>query len=143
MEIFLTYVAGILSILFGIILLMSPETLKKLNEFSNRPLFKLDEVIAPFHTTVGVILLIVAAWLLWAMQGASMTEYWYMPVLAVVSLFFGILFLFSKSALKQISQQADKLMLATDDLVLAGRRTIGFLLVVAGVYIVAAVYLKK
>jgi hypothetical protein len=143
MDIFLTYVAGILSVLFGIILLMSPETLKKLNEFSNRPLFKLDEVIAPFHTMVGVILVIVADWLLWAMQGASMAEFWYMPVLAVVSLFFGVLFLFSKSGLKQLSQRADKLLLATDDLVLAGRRTIGFLLVVAGVYIVAAVYLKK
>jgi len=143
MDIFLTYVAGILSVLFGIILLMSPETLKKLSEVANRPLFKLDEMIAPFHTTVGVILVIVAAWLLWAMQGASMAEYWYMPVLAVVSLFFGLLFLFSKSGLKQLSQQADQLLLATDDLVLAGRRTIGFLLVVAGVYIVGAVYLKK
>jgi hypothetical protein len=83
-------------------------------------------------------LLILGGFIIWAIvpYGAL----WYLHLIGVISLFFGILYLAAPDGLKTLSTIFNVVLLSTDEVVLAVRKTVGIILLVAGAYILYSVY---
>lgn len=130
--------AAIVSLLFGVMFLMSPETLGKWGEASNRTVMVLDEKLSSIRLLTGLALLILGGFIIWAIvpYGAL----WYLHLIGVISLFFGILYLAAPDGLKTLSTIFNVVLLSTDEVVLAVRKTVGIILLVAGAYILYSVY---
>jgi len=129
--------AGLVSLLFGVLFLMSPEILGRWNEISNRTVMVLDEKISPIRTWVGAILLIAGAFIIWAAFPHS-AELWYLHVIGAIVLFFGLLFIAFPHGLNNLSRVFDTVLLSTDEVILGVRKTLGILLLIAGAYIIYA-----
>jgi len=139
MNLLLMFV-GLISLLFGILFLMSPETLGRWSEVGNRTVMVLDEKISPVRNWVGAALLIAGAFMVWAAFPHSV-ELWYLHIIGVIALFFGLMFLTYPHGLKNLSRFFDTVLLSTDELILGVRKTLGILLIIAGAYIIyASVY---
>jgi uncharacterized membrane protein HdeD (DUF308 family) len=131
---------GLVSLLFGVLFLMSPETLGRWSEVGNRTVMVLDEKLSSIRNWVGAALLIAGAFMVWAAFPYSV-ELWYLHVIGVIALFFGLLFIAFPHGLKNLSRIFDTVLLSTDELILGVRKTLGILLLIAGAYIIyASVY---
>lgn len=130
--------AAILSLLFGMLFLMSPEILGKWGEIGNRTIMVLDEKLSSLHLVIGLMLLILGGFIIWAIlpYGAL----WYLHSIGIISLFFGILYLAAPKGLKTLSTIFNVVLLSTDEVVLAARKTAGITLLAAGIYILYSVY---
>jgi len=131
---------GLVSLLFGVLFLMAPETLGRWNEVGNRTIMVLDEKLSPLRTWVGAVLLIAGGFIIWAAFPYS-TELWYLHIIGAIVLFFGLLFIAFPHGLKNLSRIFDTVLLSTDEMILGVRKTLGILLLIAGAYIIyASVY---
>lgn len=130
--------AAIVSLLFGILFLMSPETLGKWGEAGNRTIMVIDEKLSSIRLLTGLALLILGGFIIWAV--APYGALWYLHLIGIISIFFGILYLAAPDGLKMLSTIFNVVLLSTDEVVLAVRKTIGIILLVAGAYILYSVY---
>jgi hypothetical protein len=130
--------AGLVSLFFGLLFLLSPEVLTKLGKACNKTLVVIDHTIDPVKAIVGVIFLLLGAWILWMVFPYG--ELWYLNLIAALSLFFGLLFMFYPSGLKFLSDVSNTILLSTDDVVMGARKTIGVMLIILSIYIFYASY---
>jgi hypothetical protein len=130
--------AGLVSLFFGLLFLLSPEFLAKMGKACNQTLIVLDHKVDPVKGVVGVIFILLGAWILWMVFPYG--ELWYLNAIAAISLFFGLLFLFFPAGLKFLSDISNTILLSTDDVVMGARKTIGVLLLILCIYIFYASY---
>ncbi|MFA4905301.1 MAG: hypothetical protein WC645_02235 [Candidatus Margulisiibacteriota bacterium] len=130
--------SAVLSLLFGMLFLLSPEILGRLGEIGNRTIMVLDEKLTNLHLVTGLALLILGGFIIWAIlpYGAL----WYLHSIGLISLFFGFLYLAAPKGLKTLSTIFNVVLLSTDEVVLAVRKTAGITLLVAGIYILYSIY---
>ncbi|HTY13493.1 MAG TPA: hypothetical protein VMD02_04835 [Candidatus Omnitrophota bacterium] len=124
---------GLLSLLFGILFLFSPEVISTVGNFCNKTVVVLDDFIAPVKMLVGLLLVAASAWMLWMVFPYG--DLWYVHLVAYIIMFFGLLFVFFPGALKSVSDFANRVLLSTDDLVMGARKMIGILFIILSVYI--------
>lgn len=129
---------AILSLLFGILFLLTPETLGRWGEAGNRTILVLDEKLSSVRVFAGGILLLLGLWISWSAFNYS--SLWFLHLIGILAIFFGLLYLIAHQGIKTLSTIFNVVLLSTDEVVMAVRQTVGIVLLVAGVYILYAVY---
>jgi hypothetical protein len=130
--------AGICALLFGVLFLMSPDLLGKVGDVANRTVLVLDDKISSMRIAAGVVLIAVGLWMLF--MALPYGELWYLNIIAAISMFFGLLFVAVPNGLTSLSNVCNTVMLSTDEIVMAVRKTVGILLIIGGIYMLYAVY---
>ena len=131
--------AGILSLLVGILLVFSSETLEMLGAVLNKPVAYLDEALLSARIPAGIGLVIIGGWIISVAFGYP--DLWYLHLIGGIILLFGMLYLFLSGWLTIVSRIADQLLLSTDELVLGTRKSFGVVLIVIAIYIFYSAYL--
>jgi len=128
---------ALVSLVFGLLFLASPQALGTLGEVFNAALFVLNGQTMRFRVWIGIAFLVIAAWFFYVGLG---TPAWYLTVCWIVTLAFGLLYLLLPGWLSWLSKASNALLLSTDELALGWRRVIGIALIVASVYIFYGIY---
>ncbi|MFA4967489.1 MAG: hypothetical protein WC624_04650 [Candidatus Margulisiibacteriota bacterium] len=130
---------ALISLSFGLLLLLSPEKLEWLSAISNKNLINTDAVLMSARNTAGVLMLIAGGlmfWLVFPYPGL-----WAINIISAIALVFGLLFLFFPKGLKSLLEFSDRNILSKDDFVVGSRKSFGILLIILSVYIFyAALY---
>lgn len=129
---------AIVTLVFGLILLFSPGFLKRLGDICNRVILYLDNKLEPFKVWVGLVLIAVGAWLLYVV--VQYPELNYLSSIWIISMAFGLLFLFFPNWLSWLSKVSNKVVFSTDDVVIGARKIIGVVLLIICVYIFYGAY---
>ncbi|HTY13317.1 MAG TPA: hypothetical protein VMD02_03910 [Candidatus Omnitrophota bacterium] len=129
-----TMIAGAIAVVFGIALLLFPNALKGLSSVCDNILFVLDEYFRPRQKLVGIVLLLIGAWLL--LINLIYPQLSLLMVIWIIALFFGLLFIAMPGLLKSISSIADQKVLDTDEYVRRSNRLVGIIFLLAGLYII-------
>jgi hypothetical protein len=130
---------ALVSLIFGLLFLASPEVLGTMGTVFNAGLYTLDSGIMRYRVWLGIILLAVGAWIFYI--GLQFTA-WYIVFSWIVALAFGLLFLLLPGWLTWLSKASNALLVSTDELALGWRRVIGVALVVAGIYIFYGIFIS-
>jgi len=133
--------SGVVSLFMGIILLFSGATLRTIGEILNRPVAYIDGIVTAIRLPAGIALVIVGGWVISVAINYPML--WYLHLLGIINLFFGLVYLFLPQWLEMLSRMADQLLLSTDELVLGTRKSLGVILIVVAIYIFYAAYLAS
>ncbi len=128
---------ALISLVFGLLFLASPELLGMLGNVFNAALFVLNGQTMRFRVWIGIVLLVIAAWLFFV---ALQSPAWYLTAVWIVALAFGLLYLLLPGWLNWLSKASNAMLLSTDELALGWRRVIGVVLVVAGAYIFYGIF---
>ncbi len=128
---------ALVSLVFGLLFLASPDVLGALGTVCNAALFVLNGQTMRFRVWIGIILLIIAAWVFYV---GLQLPVWYLTVTWLVALAFGLLYLFLPEWLSWLSKASNAMLLSTDELMIGWRRVIGVVLVVASVYMFYGIF---
>lgn len=131
--------AGIIALIFGVLSLFSREMLLYLGTALNRPIVSLDDKLKVIRIPLGLVLVAVAGWIISVAFNYPML--WYLHVVGMLILFFGLLYLFVPRWLDVLSKFLDQTMLTTDEILIGLRKAVGVVLVLAAIYIFYSVYL--
>lgn len=131
--------AGIFTLLGGLLLLFFGEKSRGFWNIINSPIAYVDSVLAGVRVPVGIVLVIVGGWVI--SVAFNYPELWFLHIIGILALFFGMLYLFLPQWLVVFSTAADRLLFSTDEVVLGTRKSFGIILVLMAVYIFYAVYL--
>ncbi|MBU0574263.1 MAG: hypothetical protein ABIJ26_05540 [Candidatus Margulisiibacteriota bacterium] len=135
-----TLFAGLVSLIAGLMLLFFPNAMAKTGDALNRVVVNLDEKVSRIRLVMGILLLLAGGLILW--QALPLDgQAWYMFVIAVLALFFGLLFLVFPNGLAALSKIFDKMLISTDSLLLTtGRKIAGIILIILAIYQLITVY---
>jgi len=126
-------IAGVISLVMGVLLLFPKEVLRGLLGWLEKPVLMVDELVNSVRIPVGIVLVIIGGWVV--SVAFSYPELWYLHVIGVVVVFFGLINLFLPQWASVFSKVADRLVFSTDEMVLGLNRTAGIILVICGLYI--------
>lgn len=130
---------GIILLIFGLIFIFSRNILLALGSFLNQPVASIDKRIKSYRILAGVILVIIGGWVISVAFGYP--ELWYLHIIGVLILFFGLLYLFLPDWLDWLSTVLDQILLSTDEAVIAARKSLGIILIIAAIYVFYSVYI--
>ncbi len=128
---------ALVGLVFGLLFLASPDVLGMMGNVFNAALFVLNGQTMRFRIWIGIVLLEIAAWLFYV--GLSFPA-WYLTAAWLVTLAFGLLYLFLQGWLSWLSKASDAMLLSTDELAIGWRRVIGVALIVASAYIFYGIF---
>jgi hypothetical protein len=130
-----------LSILIGLLLLIYPAGLISIYQAADQIVVKVDEALKQQRILTGLLLLAVAGWigyLCFAMPEAAILH----PVW-VIALAFGLMYLLAPGLLNSLSQMLDQSVFNTNDYVMSRAKSFGLFFIIAGLYILVAIYITK
>ncbi|MBI5078865.1 hypothetical protein HZB08_02465 [Candidatus Saganbacteria bacterium] len=130
---------GVVCLLAGALFLSSGGMLHKVGDVLNRPIVFVDSKINSIRIPVGIVLVIIGGWIM--SVGFSYPVLWYLHIIGVLALFFGLLYLFLPQWVMVISKVSDQLLFSTDELILGARKSLGVVLLIIAVYSFYAAYL--
>ena len=132
-------ISGIVALVFAVLLLFSPDTVKRFgaNLFDSVD-FSLDDKIKPYRLVVGIIFLLAAAWLFYESMSSPLAAF--LHPIWVLSLIFGLLYLFLPNWVAILSQASNKNVFTLDEYILKFRKVIGVVVLVASAYIFYIAY---
>jgi len=130
---------ALVSLVFGLLFLASPEVLGTMGSVFNAGLYTMDSSIMRYRIWLGILLLAISAWIFYV---GLQFPVWYIAVAWIVALIFGLLFLFLPGWLVWLSKASNAMMVSTDELALGWRRVIGIALIVAGIYIFYGIFMS-
>ncbi len=128
---------ALVSLIFGVLFLASPEAMGTLGSVFNAALFVLNGSTMRYRLWIGVVLVAIAAWIFYI--GLQFPA-WYVTATWIVALVFGLLYLFLPGWLNWLSKASNAMLLSTDDLLIGWRRVIGVVLIVACAYIFYGIF---
>ena len=126
-------------LVFGLLFIFSRRALLALGALLNKPVATVDEKLRSYRVLVGVVLAVIGGWLISVAFGYP--ELWYLHLVGILILFFGLLYLFLPAWLDWISTVLDQILLSTDDAVIAARKSLGIILVISAIYVFYSAYL--
>jgi hypothetical protein len=132
---------AIVSLVFGLLLIFTPKLLVNVGNVANSVVLYLDDKLQSIKAAVGILLVLVAAWLIFVVT--KYPELSYLNALWLISLGFGLLFLFFANWLTWLSNVSNKVVFSTDDVVIGARKIIGVVLVIASVYMFYGAYVIR
>ncbi|MBI5078864.1 hypothetical protein HZB08_02460 [Candidatus Saganbacteria bacterium] len=130
---------GIVSLFFGLLLLVAPGLLGALGSTCNVVVLTLDGWLNRSKVWIGVLLLITGAWMLTV--AIQYPGEWYITAAWIVAVAFGLLFLFFPGWLSWLSKVSNAFLFSADEMVSGARRTFGIVLIIVSVYIFYAALL--
>ncbi|MBN2058656.1 MAG: hypothetical protein JW782_07655 [Candidatus Saganbacteria bacterium] len=133
--------AAVITLLFGLIFIFTPNFLASLGNLLNRVVLYLDDKLSRVKIGFGIVLILVSAWLMWTV--AKYPELAYLNAVWIICLAFGLLFLFFNNWLTWLSDVSNKVIFSTDEVVVGSRKIFGVILLIASVYIFYAVYILE
>ena len=122
-------VVGIVSLVFGLLLLVSPDTILTLERKLNQ-VYMTDSMFIKYRMPYGVGLLAAAAFML---HTYNSTPIFYILAIGILSLVFGILLIISPGTILKLERKANQVYM-TDSFFLTYRVPIGAMLLVAAVF---------
>lgn len=125
--------AAVLSLLFGLLLLLSGEKLKQLSAVFNQPVAYIDTAFIAARIPVGLSLIMAGGWLI--SVAAGYPALWLLAPAGALAVGFGLLFFFLPGALNSLAKSTDTLFFPADDFSPGARRGLGIILIIAAVYI--------
>ncbi len=126
-------VTGIISLIFGLILILTPKFLAKISVLFDRIVFKLDEKLESYKFSLGVILVMVAIWMIYmSFRYPSMARL--MQVFWITALVFGLLYMFFPKWLSILSDVSDREVFVINGYIRGYSKVIGIILVFASIY---------
>jgi len=128
---------AVFSLVFGLLFLASPEVLGTLGTVFNVALFVLNGQTMRYRVWIGLVLLVIAAWVLYV---GLRVPAWYLTATWIVALAFGLLYLLLPDWLRWLSKASDAMLVSTDDLLNGWRRVIGVILIVAAAYMFYGIF---
>ncbi len=131
---------GIISLVFGLLLLASPAILGSLGAICNAVLLTLNGWLMRFRLGIGWALLALGAWMLYV---AAQYPSGYLTAAWVITVGFGLLFTFFPGWLTYLSKVSNAVLLSTDELVMGSRRVVGVVVLIISFYIFYAVLLVR
>jgi hypothetical protein len=126
-------IIGMISAVFGALLIFVPEAILKAERQANR-LFMTDAVFLKNRIPIGIVLLGVSAFLGYTYASEPLNKIIFL-VTAILSGVFGLLLLVSPNTILQAERHANKLYM-TDAFFLKNRILIGIALIAASVFMV-------
>ena len=133
--------AGIIALIFGLLLLSSRDFLVNLGAFFNQSLGKVDGFLSPVRILVGIILVIIGGWLI--SVAFSYPDLWYLHLIGALALIFGLLYLFIPQWLEVLCNVCNQVLLSTDELVIGARIVVGIIFILAAIYMFFSAYLIR
>ncbi|MEE8637517.1 MAG: hypothetical protein V3T21_00570 [Candidatus Margulisiibacteriota bacterium] len=130
---------GVVLLIFGALFIFSREMLLAIGEFLNKPVGYIDKGFRAYRMLVGIVLVIIGGWVI--SVAFSYPELWYLHIIGVVVLFFGLLYLFLPGWLDWLSKVLDQILLSTDEAVIGARKSLGIILIVVAIYVFYSAYL--
>jgi len=137
-ELLLT--CGIISLVFGLLLLASSKILGNLGAVCNAVLFILNGWLMRFRLGIGLALLALGVWMLYV---ATRYPNEYLTAAWIITIGFGLLFTFFPSWLTYLSKVSNAVLLSTDELVMGSRRIVGVVVIIISFYIFYALLLVR
>jgi hypothetical protein len=133
------FFCALVSLIFGLLFLVSPDVLGTMGSVFNAGLFTLDSSIMRYRLWLGALLLAIAAWIFYV--GLQVSS-WYIVASWMIALAFGLLFLLLPGWLAWLSKASNSMLVSTDEMILGWRRVIGIALIVSGIYIFYGIFLS-
>jgi len=136
--VFLIVLIGLIAVGFGLLMIFSPNAFERLGENFNNIVLNTNKFLLAHRIVVGILMLIAAAWGLLGLYQFSQFFLLYLIVaftLYNITVIFAILFLFFPGILETISHISDRVICPTDTYVGKYSKVIGFLLLLAGIYV--------
>ena len=131
--------AGVILLIFGFLLIFSRNALVVLGSILNAPVATIDEKVKSYRILAGVVLVVIGGWLISVAFGYP--SLWYLHIMGVIVLFFGLLYLFLPEWLDWLSSVLDRILLSTDEAVIAARKSLGIILIISSIYVFYSAYL--
>ncbi len=130
---------GVFLLIFGLLFIFSRNALLLLGSILNAPVAAIDERLKSHRILVGVVLVVIGSWL--TSVAFKYPSLWYLHLIGVVVLFFGLLYLFLPGWLDWFSSVLDQTLLSTDEAVIAARKSLGIILIISAIYVFYSAYL--
>ena len=130
---------ALISLIFGLLFLASPEVLGALGSILNAALFTLNGQTMRYRVWIGIVLLVISAWVFYI---GLQYPVWYITTTWIVALVFGLLYLLLPDWLTWLSKASNAMLVSTDELVIGWRRVLGIALIVAGSYIFYGIFMS-
>ena len=127
------FVIGIISAVFGVLLIFAPDLILKVEEKANI-LYMTDTTFLKNRIPIGITLLIASGFLSYTYSVIKFNEIIFLFI-ALVSGFFGILLLVSPNTILTMERQANKIYM-TDTFFFENRIYIGVGLLVASIFMI-------
>ncbi|MFH2034657.1 MAG: hypothetical protein ABIJ26_08185 [Candidatus Margulisiibacteriota bacterium] len=127
--------------IFGLLFLLSPATLGKAGEVCNKTLLVLDDSLSKVRVVVGIVLIAAGLLIAW-MAYPSGAQLWYLHAIAIIAVFFGVLYLAFPKALTTLSNIFNVILLPTDEILISIRKVVGIILIIASAYMLISSYLS-
>ena len=137
----LLLIVGTLSVLFGLILLIYPSGLISLYKAADQIVVMVDEALKKQRIVTGILLLAVAGWI--GYLSFVMAEAAVLHPIWMIALAFGLMYLLAPGWLKSLSQMLDSSVFNTNDYVMSRAKSFGLFFIIAGLYILVAIYITK
>ena len=137
----LLLIVGTLSVLFGLILLIYPSGLISLYKAADQIVVMVDEALKKQRIVTGLLLLAVAGWI--GYLSFVMAEAAVLHPIWMIALAFGLMYLLAPGWLKSLSQMLDSGVFNTNDYVMSRAKSFGLFFIIAGLYILVAIYITK
>jgi len=128
---------AIVSLVFGLLFLSSPDMLGAWGKLLNVALFALNGQTMRYRVWIGVVLLIIAGWVFYV--GLQIPA-WYLTTTWIVALAFALLYLVVPHWLTWLSKASNAVLLSTDELAIGWRRVIGIILIIAAIYMFYGIF---
>jgi len=130
---------GVVLLVFGFLFIFSRNALMVLGSVMNAPVATIDEKLKSYRILAGVVLVVIGGWLISVAFGYP--SLWYLHIIGVTVLFFGLLYLFLPEWLDWLSSVLDHILLSTDEAVIAARKSLGIILIISAIYVFYSAYL--
>lgn len=128
-------ISGLVALIFGLLLLLSPKFLEAVGEALNVTVMNIDSFLRQNRTTVGLLFLAAAAWVLYV--ALNYPGIYQLHLVWILALVFGVLYIFYPQWLEDVSHFFNVKVFPTDKYVMDYGKMVGLLTLVAGAFILA------
>jgi hypothetical protein len=133
--------AGIIALIFGLLLLSSRDFLANLGAVFNQSLGRINGFLSPIRIVAGIVLVIIGGWLI--SVAFNYPGLWYLHLIGILALIFGLLYLFAPQWLELLSGVCNQILLSTDELVIGARIIVGIIFILAAIYMLFSAFLIR
>jgi len=130
--------AGILALVFGILLFIAPESIQNFCQRCDEIIFTADLKLQPHRLWVGIFLIAVSIWMFLIDRNPAL--YLILKPIAILAFVFGFLYLAFPGWLDKLSGVMNRNVLPTNVYIMKVSRTIGAVLVAASAYLFYTAY---
>ena len=126
-------ISGLVALLFGLLLLVSPKFLETIGEALNVTVVNVDSFLRQSRMTVGILFLVAAAWVLYVVL--NYPGIYQLHLIWILALVFGLLYMFYPKWLEEVSRFFNVKVFPTDKYVMDYGKMVGLLTLLAGAFI--------